>query len=116
MVTALGFTRPQAIKALKATDNNIERAADWVFSHAAELDSDSMDTEQEPPATAYLDGPGKYQLVAFVSHMGTSTMCGHYVCHIVKDGRWVIYNDDKVAVSEAPPRELGYLYLYQRVQ
>lgn len=125
----------------------MERAADWVFSHAAELDTESMDTDQEPPATTYLDGPGskyvhmrtqthtrththmhaqsmtscfscstEYQLIAFISHMGTSTMCGHYVCHIIKDGRWVIYNDEKVAVSESPPRELGYLYLYQRVQ
>lgn len=29
----------------------------------------------------------EYQLFAFISHMGTSTMCGHYVCHIKKDGR-----------------------------
>lgn len=63
--------------------------------------------------------PLVYKLVAFVSHMGTSTMCGHYVCHILKEeesapARWVIYNDSKVAVSEAPPKQLGYLYLYQR--
>lgn len=58
--------------------------------------------------------------MSFVSHMGTSTMCGHYVCHILKERpegpRWVIYNDSKVAVSEAPPKQLGYLYLYQRQQ
>lgn len=47
--------------------------------------------------------------------MGTSTMCGHYVCHILKEGRWIIYNDNKVAVSEAPPKDMGYLYLYRRV-
>lgn len=29
----------------------------------------------------------EYQLFAFISHMGTSTMCGHYVCHIKKEGR-----------------------------
>lgn len=57
----------------------------------------------------------EYELVAFVSHMGTSTMCGHYVCHILKDGRWIIYNDGKVAVSENPPKSLGYLYLYRRI-
>lgn len=27
----------------------------------------------------------EYELFAFISHMGTSTMCGHYVCHIKKD-------------------------------
>jgi ubiquitin carboxyl-terminal hydrolase 5/13 len=55
-----------------------------------------------------------YELAAFISHMGTSTNVGHYVCHIKRDGRWVIYNDEKVAVSENPPFELGYLYLFRR--
>lgn len=57
----------------------------------------------------------EYQLFAFISHMGTSTMCGHYVCHIKKEGRWVIYNDQKVCASEKPPKDLGYIYFYQRV-
>ena len=47
--------------------------------------------------------------------MGSSTMCGHYVCHILKEGKWVIFNDNKVALSESPPKELAYLYLYQRM-
>ena len=33
----------------------------------------------------------------------------------VQEGRWVIFNDEKVAVSEHPPIELGYLYLYRRI-
>ena len=53
--------------------------------------------------------------MAFISHMGTSVLVGHYVCHILKEGRWVIYNDGKVALSEKPPKGLGYLYLYQRI-
>lgn len=116
MIIAMGFTRTQAIKALKATDNNLERAADWIFSHAHELDSmedESQSSQETEPQ--YKDGPGKYHLIAFISHMGTSTMCGHYVCHVLKDGRWVIFNDRKVAVSEKPPKDLGYLYLYKRV-
>ncbi|XP_078616117.1 ubiquitin carboxyl-terminal hydrolase 5-like isoform X1 [Branchiostoma floridae x Branchiostoma japonicum] len=121
ILEAMGFTRGQAIRGLKATDNNLERAADWLFSHSDELDTMPMDTaEQESlpvQATPQVqDGTGKYKLVAFISHMGTSTMCGHYVCHILKDGRWVIYNDEKVAVSENPPKDLAYLYLYQRIQ
>lgn len=68
-----------------------------------------------PAGPVFRDGHAKYQLVAFISHMGTSTMCGHYVCHILKDGRWVIFNDEKVAVSENPPKDLAYLYLYKRV-
>lgn len=62
--------------------------------------------------------PTEYKLVAFISHMGTSSQVGHYVCHILKDAAdvgWVIFNDNKVAISQNPPKELGYLYLYQRI-
>jgi uncharacterized UBP type Zn finger protein len=38
-IESMGFTRPQALKALKATNNNLERAADWIFSHMDELDA-----------------------------------------------------------------------------
>ncbi|MCD7471568.1 ubiquitin-specific protease ubp14 [Datura stramonium] len=36
------------------------------------------------------DGGGRYRLLGFVSHIGTSTQCGHYVAHIHKDSRWSI--------------------------
>ncbi|XP_030842725.1 ubiquitin carboxyl-terminal hydrolase 5 [Strongylocentrotus purpuratus] len=114
MIMSMGFTREQSIKALRATDNNLERAADWIFSHPDELLDTPMETEQ-PSGPTCRDGNGKYQLFAFVSHMGTSTACGHYVCHIKKEGRWVIFNDDKVAQSEKPPKDLGYIYFYKRL-
>lgn len=58
----------------------------------------------------------EYRLAAMISHMGTSTMVGHYVCHIKRpsDGHWVIFNDEKVALSEKPPIDLAYIYLYRR--
>lgn len=43
----MGFTRPQAAKALNATDGNVERAVDWIFSHA-----DSLDAVESPAAAA----------------------------------------------------------------
>ena len=60
------------------------------------------------------DGPGQYELLGIISHMGNNTACGHYVCHIKKEGKWVLYNDMKVALSESPPLDLGYMYVYQR--
>jgi len=48
------------------------------------------------------------------SHMGSNTACGHYVCHIKKGGRWVFFNDAKVAASESNPLHLGYIYFYER--
>eukprot|EP00967_Tisochrysis_lutea_P126693 scaffold214591_cov21-Tisochrysis_lutea.AAC.1 len=38
--------------------------------------------------SAVVDGPGEYELVGFVSHMGSNTACGHYVAHIRVDGRF----------------------------
>lgn len=110
LIMSMGFTQDQAYKALKATDNNVERAVDWMFSHQEELNS-----SDSPAIPEYRDGDGRYKLVGFISHMGTSSMVGHYVVHLLKEGRWVIFNDNKVALSENPPKELGYLYLYERL-
>ncbi|VVC39492.1 Hypothetical protein CINCED_3A020265 [Cinara cedri] len=109
LIMSMGFESSHVIAALKATDNNVERAIDWVMSHGPEPEVNScLDIANER------DGKGRYELVAFISHMGTSSMVGHYVCHIKKKGCWVIYNDEKVAVSKNPPFDLGYLYIYKR--
>lgn len=47
-------------------------------------------------ANTFRDGSGKYRLVGFISHMGTSPHSGHYVAHLLRGGRWVLYNDEKV--------------------
>ena len=122
-IVSWGFTRQQAMKALDATNHNLERAADWIFSHAEEL----MDTSDQQAATSsavestggaktnFRDGSGSYKLVAFISHMGTNANVGHYVAHILKDDKWTIFNDENVALSENPPKDLAYLYVYRRV-
>ncbi|KAM9513461.1 ubiquitin carboxyl-terminal hydrolase 5 isoform 1-T1 [Salvelinus alpinus] len=125
-IVSMGFSRDQATRALRATSNVLERAVDWIFSHLDDLESmevseggrsaaESEGSREPPPGPKVRDGPGKYELFAFISHMGTSTMCGHYVCHIKKDQQWVIFNDQKVCASEKPPKDLGYLYFYRRV-
>ncbi|XP_055373009.1 ubiquitin carboxyl-terminal hydrolase 5 [Condylostylus longicornis] len=113
MLMGMGFNEIQAIKALKATENNIERATDWIFSHQGDLDG--AENDEEPCTPKMRDGSSKYRLVGFISHMGTSSQVGHYVCHLLKDNQWIIFNDSKVAISQNPPKELGYLYLYERV-
>jgi len=123
MLMDMSFTRDQAIKALKMTDNNMERAVDWIFNHPGDLGTDPEEGESSGAEAStsnddkanLTNGSPKYKLVAFISHMGTSHMVGHYVCHILKEGKWVIYNDSKVNLSQTPPKGLGYLYLYQRV-
>lgn len=121
MIMSMGFTIAQATKALKETNNSTERAVDYIFSHQDELDmidvqeAESASSGGSPPKN-YRDGDGKYRLKAFISHMGTSSQVGHYVCHIRKDNQWIIFNDNKVAISQNPPKDLGYLYLYERVK
>ena len=39
MLSGMGFTEHQAKGALAATSGNLERAADWLFSHADDLDA-----------------------------------------------------------------------------
>ncbi|CAH2095956.1 unnamed protein product [Euphydryas editha] len=114
-ITSMGFTSTQAARALRSTDGDVARALDWIFSHADELDNEAPSAPVQDRTLGCRDGPEKYKLVAFISHMGTSTMVGHYVCHILHEGRWVIFNDNKVALSENPPKDLGYLYLYERL-
>ncbi|NWQ62998.1 UBP13 hydrolase, partial [Neopipo cinnamomea] len=130
IIISMGFQRNLAIQALKATNNNLERALEWIFSHPdleeeSEPALDTMDMENNANANILADtesegprikdGPGRYELFGFISHMGTSTMSGHYVCHLKKEGRWVIYNDLRVCASERPPKDLGYIYFYHRI-
>ncbi|XP_015676951.1 ubiquitin carboxyl-terminal hydrolase 13 [Protobothrops mucrosquamatus] len=130
IISSMGFQRNLALQALRAANNNLEHALEWIFSHPepeeeTEVASEVMTienhvnanilAESDPEGPRIKDGPGRYELFGFISHMGTSTMSGHYVCHLKKEGRWVIYNDLKVCASEQPPIELGYIYFYHRI-
>jgi ubiquitin carboxyl-terminal hydrolase 5/13 len=106
-------------------------AIDWIFSHDENEDETGLmqvdacklpnlfpvDQSNKPPGSPrpLRDGGEKYKLIGIISHMGNSPMCGHYVSHILKDGHWVIFNDNKVAISQNLPKDLGYLYLYERI-
>jgi len=117
MLEAMGFTASQAAKALRKTNNNVESAADLLLNSPDDMTDDEPATAPRPadPREGMRDGPGKYRLLGFISHIGRSTTGGHYVCHIHKDGKWVGFNDRKVALSEEPPFEMGYIYFYQRI-
>uniref|UniRef100_A0A0E0BY01 ubiquitinyl hydrolase 1 n=1 Tax=Oryza meridionalis TaxID=40149 RepID=A0A0E0BY01_9ORYZ len=117
-LVSFGFQEDVARKALAASGGNIERATDWIFSHpeaSSSVPTDSSTSNMEDDDAHIPDGSGRYKLMAFVSHMGTSTHCGHYVAHVLKDGRWVIFNDSKVAASVDLPKDMGYLYFFQRI-
>lgn len=55
---------------------------------------------QASAENANCDGVGRYELVSFATHLGTSTGCGHYVAHVRQtDGTWVYFNDAKVGLT-----------------
>ncbi|CAN6997511.1 unnamed protein product [Brassica oleracea var. botrytis] len=116
---SFGFAEEVARKALKASGGDIEKATDWIFNNPnaslSDMDVSSSSSALTPAESALPDGGGRYKLFGIVSHMGTSTHCGHYVAHILKEGRWVIFNDSKVGISTNPPKDMGYLYFFQRL-
>lgn len=128
MLSSMGFSEAQVTAVLEHTKGDAERAADWLFSHSVDLDAAIADLSSNgqpessgsAPLQAVDDGPGTYQLRGFVSHIGKNTGSGHYIAHVRKfipalgEERWVIFNDQTVALSEKPPREHAYLYLYER--
>ncbi|KAL6553441.1 ubiquitin-specific protease ubp14 [Orobanche gracilis] len=117
---SFGFEEEIARRALQASGGDIEKATEWIFNSPSGVSS--MDTTPsssgnavDAAQSALPDGQGRYRLMGLVSHIGTSTHCGHYVAHIFKNGRWVIFNDEKVAVSKNPPIDMGYLYFFERI-
>lgn len=121
----MGFSEKQATAALIANNSAVDRAVEWLFSQGDGLDA-AVDKVLEGSSGAsneeaakeigkkFIDGEGKYNLVGFASHIGSNTNCGHYVAHIIKDGKFVLFNDSKVAISQNPPSDLGFLYFYRR--
>jgi ubiquitin carboxyl-terminal hydrolase 5/13 len=79
---------------------------------ASAASSSATSLPKSPPLE---DGEGKYSMVGMISHIGKHTGSGHYVAHLKRpDLGWVIFNDDKVALSASPPFQHAYIYLFQR--
>jgi ubiquitin carboxyl-terminal hydrolase 5/13 len=128
MLMSMGFEQAKCEKALRATDMNIERASEWIFSHMDDDGGADDAVAAAAPAAAGgaagdsaavvsaegQDGAGHYELAGFISHIGKSVTSGHYVCHLKKEGRWLVFNDEKVQECPDPPLECGYLYFYRR--
>ncbi|GLT83412.1 hypothetical protein SLE2022_017030 [Rubroshorea leprosula] len=119
---AFGFHEELARKALKASVGDIEKATDWIFNNPNASTSPDMDTTTSDNTTPTAvdmglpDGGEKYLLFGIVGHIGPATQCGHHVAHILKDERWVIFNDNKVGASIHPSKYMGYLYFFERIK
>ena len=119
MVMAMGFDRKLAEDGLRATSGNVEAAIAWIFENPGGAPEEAAGSSEPAGEIPTSDGAGVYGLRAIISHIGNSTKGGHYVCHVNRggegeDAQWVFCNDEKIAESQAPPKGLGYMYLYER--
>ena len=122
-ICSMGFSTEHAKFALKKNNNNGDVAVMWLFENSATVDA--MIASEAALSTTSTDGSddaenaelksysGKYKLKAFISHVGSNTNSGHYVCHVKDDnGKWIIFNDRKVSWSIKTPLQHGFMYLY----
>eukprot|EP00463_Aulacantha_scolymantha_P006115 TRINITY_DN765_c0_g1_i1.p1 TRINITY_DN765_c0_g1~~TRINITY_DN765_c0_g1_i1.p1 ORF type:complete len:240 (+),score=44.11 TRINITY_DN765_c0_g1_i1:466-1185(+) len=82
----MGFAEAMAKKALKKCDGNSDRAAVWLINHPNDV---AEDVAEEEPLEDKGQGRknkdrGTYELMSFITHMGSNSGSGHYVCHIKK--------------------------------
>ncbi|KAI1121178.1 ubiquitin carboxyl-terminal hydrolase 14 [Nemania abortiva] len=127
MLGAMGFNAPQARKALKETNGDVERAVEWLFSHPddeGDFSEESGTAAEKPTALAgSADLPANFQLQSIVCHKGTSIHAGHYVAFIRKklglseQPKWVLFNDEKVveAGDIEEMKKTAYVYFFNRV-
>jgi len=131
MLTAMGFSVPQARQALKETASDPERAVDWLFSHpdavgdfedsAPAADATTTAASISAPAVAGYDGDEvDFSLRSIVCHKGASIHAGHYVAfvkkHLEAEEAWVLFNDEKVALGGDVDemKKFAYIYFFQR--
>lgn len=111
LLIGAGFGEDEAVDALRHCEGSAERAIEHLLSR--------------PPASTTneggLDDSSKtsYTLRAFVSHRGPSAHCGHYVAHVLINGKWTLCNDDRLAIIDdaktiEQAASQSYLLFYQR--
>lgn len=122
---AMGFSSQLAKKALVVNNNDMNAAVEWLFSNP---DDDGVIENTKPVANvkaealeltaALLSAPQTstdYDLKAVVCHKGTSPHTGHYVVFVKNEGKWVLFNDEKVVLCDdnlSDIRNNGYIYFF----
>lgn len=124
----MGISAPQARKALRECNGDVNRALDWVFSHPDDQGDYENVTTAAPTEAKALPGssatPAVFELESIACHKGSSIHAGHYVAFIRKSipgeedkGRqWVLFNDEKVvkAVDVEEMKKFAYVYFFRR--
>jgi ubiquitin carboxyl-terminal hydrolase 5/13 len=72
----MGIEAPRAQRALAATDGDVTRALDWVFSHPDEEEQREADEPSHGDTVGLTSIPARYELRSIVCHKGTSVHAG----------------------------------------
>lgn len=117
MITSMGFSDDHARLALSKTNGNVEASLDLLLSGAPLVPEDGdgsavPDTAAAPAERASPSSSTTYRLAGFLSHIGPNLSSGHYVAHVRKEGEWFLCNDEKLAKSQALPKQLSYVLVY----
>lgn len=124
----MGISAPQARKALRECNGDVNRALDWVFSHPDDQGDFGEDEPASPAQPKPLPGseqlPARFELQSIVCHKGASIHAGHYVAFIRKavpgegkERQWILFNDEKVvkAVDVDEMKKFAYIYFFRMV-
>lgn len=127
-LVSMGFSVKLAKKALILTGNDVNASVEWLFSNPDDngeledakptinIQKESEDLKKQ--LTESSSTGATYQLKAVVCHKGTSPHTGHYVVFIKIDGKWVLFNDEKVVLCHEKNledvRNNGYIYFFSK--
>lgn len=128
-LVSMGFSAKLAKKALVLTGNEVNASVEWLFSNPddnGEIETSKpvinlqKETEELKKNLSECSNSGAiYGLKAVVCHKGTSPHTGHYVVFIKMDGKWVLFNDEKVVLCHEKNledvRNNGYIYFFSKV-
>lgn len=123
----MGISVPQARKALRECNGDVNRALDWVFSHPDDQGDFDESPQQGDVAPKALPGstaiPAMFELESIACHKGASIHAGHYVAFIRKqvsvndrEKSWILFNDEKVvqAADIDEMKKFAYVYFFRR--
>ncbi|SGZ53158.1 CIC11C00000001129 [Sungouiella intermedia] len=125
-LVAMGFSQQLAKKALVVNSNDVNASVEWLFNNPdddgvientksvinVQKEADDLKKQllQSTPSST------NYKLKAVVCHKGSSPHTGHYVVFIRIEGKWVLFNDEKVVECDESNledmRNNGYIYFF----
>lgn len=124
----MGFSSKLANKALVITHSDTTAAVEWLFNNPDddddddELNQDYTCDKKQMRVEKFLgeSASSEYTLKAVICHKGSQVTSGHYVAFTKHEGRWILFNDEKVVdvtgddKSWGELEKNGYVYVWER--